>query len=655
MSLIHKLFHGNFFIPALGEHETLMRRRSFVPSRRYQGNKKIFFQGCQYVASDITIAPTVYKARVCDEANTHSFPHVQKLRKFPKDQLYGKVVMVRFDSCILPDSDMDIQSPYVFNALSTIKYLHNAGAKLILVSSWSVKKNSNHLSVQIVAEFLSAALKLNVKPAKFCPDDGNDDIVLLDNLFSSKGELANCLEFSEGLSAGVDIFVNDAFSCSHRVLASTVGITVFCCASIAGFYFEQSLYQLQKAIAPTKRPFVAIIGGGNLSDKAASLYSLASRCDSLVLVGRMVFQIMNALGLPAPLKMLETGACEEALKLVQLIKSRNVSVVLPSDFWCQNGNTQKLQVFPADSIPDGWLPVDIGPNSLEEISSLLLNCQKSLWIGPFKFSSLTHSSWGEFQLTLLLEKLIQSNCEVTVVRNSSCNAILRMSSSLSSYNIVESASVFWDFLGGRKLHGVMALDRAYPFDIDWNDVYSNPTQPLVVDIGSGNGLFLLNMAEKEKDLNFLGLEINEKLVERCLNSIHLRGIRNGHFIATNATSTFRSLVSSYPGKLVLVSIQCPNPDFNKPEHRWRMLQKSLVESIADLLASDGKVFLQSDIEEVAIRMREQFIKNAKGTLFAASREWLKENPFGVRSDWEQHAIDRGDRMYRFMYTKNNYP
>lgn len=150
-----------------------------------------------------------------------------------------------------------------------------------------------------------------------------------------------------------------------------------------------------------------------------------------------------------------------------------------------------------------------------------------------------------------------------------------------------------------------------------------------------------------------------QLVRRCLDSVQQSTIKNGYFIATNATSTFRSVVSSYPGKLVLVSIQCPNPDFNKPEYRWRMLQRALVEAVADLLTSDGKVFLQSDIEAVAVRMREQFLKYGKGKLSVVhdqdaeiNRGWLEENPFGVRSDWEQHVIDRGAPMYRLMLSKS---
>ncbi|KAK9124183.1 hypothetical protein Sjap_013785 [Stephania japonica] len=198
--------------------------------------------------------------------------------------------------------------------------------------------------------------------------------------------------------------------------------------------------------------------------------------------------------------------------------------------------------------------------------------------------------------------------------------------------------------------------EAYPSEIDWHAIFGNPSQPLLVDIGSGNGLFIFKMAARHNDKNFLGLEINKKLVQHCLNSHY--GLKNRHFIATNATSTFRSIVSSYPGELVLVSIQCPNPDFNKPEHRWRMLQRSLIEAITDLLKTGGKVFLQSDVEAVAVRTREQILMYGNGNLaileddFKVDRGgWLEENPFGIRSDWEQHVIDRGGPMYRLMILK----
>lgn len=201
----------------------------------------------------------------------------------------------------------------------------------------------------------------------------------------------------------------------------------------------------------------------------------------------------------------------------------------------------------------------------------------------------------------------------------------------------------------------MRDNLAYPYEINWFNIYEDPFQSLVVDIGSGNGLFPLKMAEKWKDLNFLGLEINTKHVMHCLDGICGCNRKNVHFISTNATSTFRSIVSTYPGELILVSIQCPNPDFNREGHRWRMVQRALVEAIIDLLAEDAKIFLQSDVEAVTIRMKEHFIKYGKGRIIADDDDegsrWLAYNPFGVRSDWEQHIIDRGDLMYRTMLRK----
>ncbi|KAK4272862.1 hypothetical protein QN277_021359 [Acacia crassicarpa] len=512
----------------------------------------------------------------------NAFPHIQTLREFPKEELSAKVVLVRFDSNIFIKQHEQLTQS-VSNAVRTIKYLHEAGAKVILASDWDTDSKVSH--AESVADFLSEVLQIQIVPLqnlscnKLSRLEGpkKPDILLVENLSKFKEEVANSLEFAKELTSGVDIFVNDSFSHSHKVLASTVGVTRFCYACMAGFHFEESLYLLENVTDATRKPYVAIIGGSHFYNKAAALRFLTSRCQGLVFVGMMSFQIMHALGVSVPLDLVELKACNEALHIVQLAQDRNMQILYPKDFWCRNeSNPKQLQAFPSHSILDGWVPVDLGPASLDEIGSLL------------------------------------------------------------------------------------GTSKAYPFEINWNDLYADPAQPLFVDIGSGNGLFLLEMARRRKDLNFLGLEINEKLVRRCLESIHHFGIGNGHFIATNATSTFRSIVYRYPGELILVSILCPNPDFNKPEHRWRMLQRSLIEAVTDLLSPGGKVFLQSDVEEVAIRMKEQFLRYGKGKLNMVHDQvqcngrsnWLKENPFGVRSDWERHVLDRGAPMYRLMFSKS---
>ncbi|XP_017977867.1 PREDICTED: phosphoglycerate kinase, cytosolic isoform X1 [Theobroma cacao] len=609
------------------------------------------------------------KASLCDGVELEALPHVQTLREFPREELFAKVVMVRFDSTIFLGEKLDWSSQSALRALYTIKFLHESGAKVILVSAWSTKINPKLLAAEAVADILSSVLRLKVAALRCIscnmPLERKDlqkaDILLLENLSNYKEEAANCSKFAELLSSEVDIFVNDSFFQSHKILASTVGVARFCYASMAGFSFDESLCQLKKTATTNKKPYIAIIGGGNLNNKAAALQFLASRCDALVFVGLMSFQIIHALGHSVPTNLVELEAQKAALDIVQFAHNKNVLILYPKDFWCVNQHLPKqLEVLPAQGILDGWVPVDLGPSSLDEINSLVTNSKKIIWIGPVKFRSSSPYTGGTSKLAQMLYKQCQCECEITIVGSTACEVIKNESSSVSSFNMLENASAVWEFLKGQKLPGVMALDRAYPFEIDWNVAYCDPSRPLVVDIGSGNGLFIMGMTRKRKDLNFLGLEINGKLVKRCLDSVHQSGITNGYFIETNATSTFRSIVSSYPGELVLLSIECPNPDFNKPEHRWRMMQRSLIEAVADLLASKGKVFLQSDVEAVAMRLKDEFLKYGKGKfhlmhdrydLVINGNTWLKENPFGIHSDWEQHVIDRGAPMYRLMLSK----
>ncbi|KMT06243.1 hypothetical protein BVRB_7g161710 isoform A [Beta vulgaris subsp. vulgaris] len=595
-----------------------------------------------------------------------SVPSIQTLRRLPPEELSAKIVMVRFDSSILFYQKLDQSISITSNAFFTIKYVFEAGAKIILISSWNVKCNAKILSEEAVAELLSSVLQLKVVPGKcnFAHQQPKvelfeeADVILLENLSKYKQELANDSEFARKLSSGVDIFVNDSFSTAHKILASTVGVTQFCYACVAGFYFEECLIKLKTILECTHSPSVGVVGGGNLRDKAAALRVLASKCDGLVFVGMMALQIMHAMGMPVPLYLVEKEGAKEALEIVKYAESRSIPILLPSDFLCKH--KMQVKTFPAQSILDGWKPVDLGPNSFIEIATFLSRYKKIIWIGPVKVGQSDQKRGGESRLVHILDEVSQHGCHITIIGHMACEAVREISRSSPAYCMVEHASVVWEYLKGRSLPGLLALDRAYTFEIEWNMIYPDPTQSLAVDIGSGNGLFLMGMANMRKDLNFLGLEINKKLVTRCLESADQSGLKNLHFIATNATSSFQTIVSSYPGQLVLVSIQCPNPNFNQPEHRWRMVQRSLVQAIISELAPGGKVFLQSDVEEVAMRMCKQFLEKGKEKLDVVYDDmdmvpgpggWLEDNPFGVRSDWESHVLARGDPMYRLMLCK----
>ncbi|XP_068635285.1 uncharacterized protein [Aristolochia californica] len=197
---------------------------------------------------------------------------------------------------------------------------------------------------------------------------------------------------------------------------------------------------------------------------------------------------------------------------------------------------------------------------------------------------------------------------------------------------------------------------------NWLQVFKDPTLPLMVDIGCGSGRFLIWLAKQDPDSkNFLGLEIRHRLVKRSQFWVNELGLRNIHFIFANATVSFEQLVSSYPGPLMLVSILCPDPYFKKRHHKRRVLQKPLLESILKNLSPKGQVFVQSDVHEVAVYMRNQFdalpdvlqhIDTIHPSIKCDSQGWLLNNPLGIRTEREIHAEFEGAQIYRRMYQKN---
>ncbi|KAH1082993.1 hypothetical protein J1N35_022754 [Gossypium stocksii] len=196
---------------------------------------------------------------------------------------------------------------------------------------------------------------------------------------------------------------------------------------------------------------------------------------------------------------------------------------------------------------------------------------------------------------------------------------------------------------------------------NWDEVFKDPTLPLMVDIGSGSGRFLLWLAKQNPDSqNYVGLEIRAKLVKRAEFWVKELALSNIHFMFANAAVSFKQLVSTYPGPLALVSILCPDPHFKKRHHKRRVVQTPLVNSILTRLMPEGKVFIQSDVVEVAEDMRKQFdeesgvlqhIDTVDPSVLCDNEGWLLNNPMGIRTEREIHAELEGAKIYRRLYQK----
>ncbi|BAY08432.1 tRNA (guanosine(46)-N7)-methyltransferase TrmB [Calothrix sp. NIES-2098] len=187
--------------------------------------------------------------------------------------------------------------------------------------------------------------------------------------------------------------------------------------------------------------------------------------------------------------------------------------------------------------------------------------------------------------------------------------------------------------------------------LDWDKLYAQPHQPLHLDIGCARGRFLLHMAQIEPNWNFLGLEIREPLVVEANQLCSDWGLTNLHYLFCNVNRSLNALLSSLPeGTLQRVTIQFPDPWFKTRHAKRRIVQPELVSDLAKYVAAGGVVFLQSDIEFLAIEMRDIFAQNPAFQKLSAG-EWLTENPLPVSTEREIATQNKSEPIYRALFIK----
>ncbi|MBE9144326.1 tRNA (guanosine(46)-N7)-methyltransferase TrmB [Planktothrix mougeotii] len=185
---------------------------------------------------------------------------------------------------------------------------------------------------------------------------------------------------------------------------------------------------------------------------------------------------------------------------------------------------------------------------------------------------------------------------------------------------------------------------------DWSKIYKNLHQPLHLDIGCGRGLFLWELAHLEPQWNFLGLEIREPLVNEANTWRDQQELTNLHYLFCNANTSIQPILESLPpGLLKRVSIQFPDPWFKKRHQKRRVVKPELVDNLARYLTEGSEVFVQSDVEEVAIEMCDRFSEN--GAFHRTQNDWLAENPLPVPTEREQSTLEKGEPVYRALFIK----
>jgi phosphoglycerate kinase len=387
--------------------------------------------------------------------------------------LTGKRVLVRADFNVPVDDAGNItDDTRIRAALPTIKDLTGKGAKVILCSHFGRPKGvDDKLRLTPVAKRLSELLGQTVVKCDDCIGDtvasaiaamANGQVALLENVRFYPEEEKNDPEFAKKLAANADVYVNDAFGTAHRAHASTEGVTKYLSPAVAGYLMEKELQYLQGAIESPQRPLAAIVGGSKVSSKIGVIETLLDKCDKLFLGGGMIFTFYKARGLNVGNSLVEDDKLELARTLEAKAKERGVQLLLPTDVvvadkFSADANTQIVDV---NNIPDGWMGLDIGPDSIKVFQAALADCKTVIWNGPMGVFEMDKFAAGTFAIADTLAQISKSGAITIIGGGDSVAAVEKANLADRMSHISTGGGASLELLEGKVLPGVAALNNA---------------------------------------------------------------------------------------------------------------------------------------------------------------------------------------------------
>ena len=386
----------------------------------------------------------------------------------------GKRVLVRADFNVPLDDQGNItDDTRIRAALPTIQDLTGKGGKVILTSHFGRPKGKVVDSMRLtpVAKRLSELLGQEVVKCDDCIGDevaaavnglSDGQVALLENVRFYAGEEANDPEFAKQLAANADLYVNDAFGTAHRAHASTAGVTEYLSPSVAGYLIEKELEYLQNAIENPQKPLAAIIGGSKVSSKIGVIETLLDKVDKLLIGGGMIFTFYKARGLSVGKSLVEEDKLELAKTLEAKAKEKGVDLLLPTDVvvadnFAADANDQTVGI---ESIPDGWMGLDIGPDSVKVFQDALKQCKSVIWNGPMGVFEFDKFAKGTEAIANTLSELTDQGVITMIGGGDSVAAVEKVGVAEKMSHISTGGGASLELLEGKTLPGIAALDDA---------------------------------------------------------------------------------------------------------------------------------------------------------------------------------------------------
>lgn len=390
------------------------------------------------------------------------------MKKTVKDiPLKGKRVLVRVDFNVpLDDKRKITDDTRIVESLPTIKYIMENGGKVILMSHLGRPKGAVNpqFTLDPVAERLSTLLKKDVKKLDECVGEDVEeavrqmkegDVILLENLRFHKEEEKNDPAFAKQLASLGDVFVMDAFGTCHRAHASTEGVTKYL-PSVAGFLVQKEIEYFEKVTKNPDKPFCLVLGGAKVADKIPVIENMLDKINYLIIGGAMAYTFLKSRLKGVGNSRVENDMMDTVKKIFEMASAKNVSIFLPKDHVVateMKENAKRKVV--KEHIPDGWIGLDIGPETVKSYEAVLKDSKTIVWNGPMGLFEMKPFSKGTTELAKFMAKLDAT----TVIGGGDTAAAvnqLKLGDKMSHISTGGGASL--EYLEGKVLPGIAALN-----------------------------------------------------------------------------------------------------------------------------------------------------------------------------------------------------
>ena len=381
--------------------------------------------------------------------------------------LFGKRVFVRVDfNTPLTDDGQVREDTRIKSALPTILRVMEKGGRVILVSHLGRPdgKIMPEYSLKPVAQRLSQLLNQTVPLAPDCVGEEVErrvnvlqpgQILMLENVRFHGGETKNDPSLADAFARLADVVVNDAFGVAHRAHASNVGVSQRVSPAVAGLLMAAEIDFFNRSVLSPNSPVAAIIGGSKVSGKIAVIERLLSKVDTILIGGAMAFTFVKARGYEVGASLVENHMLAVARSAEAKAKEQGVALLLPVDcVVAQSSNADITRIVPIEHIPEDWMGLDIGPETIRLFGEALQQVNTIIWNGPMGVFEKTAFAQG----TIALAKMVATSKTLSIAGGGDTDAALRQAGVADQISFISTGGgAFMELLEGRVLPGIAVL------------------------------------------------------------------------------------------------------------------------------------------------------------------------------------------------------